>query len=93
MIDSRLSRFFKIASTFILDIKVLKLNILLRIGLVRVETMVGIGKSLQISFNLDVIFMLLNMTERLINSTALLKNYMRQIFSAGFLDFFEGIII
>ena len=34
----------------------------------------GIGKLLQGSFNLDVTFMLLNMTEGLMNSTGLLEH-------------------
>ena len=86
-INGKLSGFSETASTFILDIKVLKLNI----GLARLQTMVEIGKSLQVSFNLDVTFMLLNTTEGLINQTALLKNSMWQMFSGGFLDIFEGI--
>ena len=80
--------FSKIASTIILDIHALKLNFLLRIGLVRLQTMVGMGKSLQVSFNLDVTFVLFKMTKGLINSTAFLKNSTWQIFSGGFLDFF-----
>lgn len=61
------------------------------VGLVKLLTIVRIGTSGQVSFNLDVTFMLLNTTEGLINPTALLKNSMWQMFSEDFLDIFGGI--
>lgn len=52
----------------------LKLNILLHIGLVRLLVTIAIGESLQVSSILDVTLMLMNLEKGLTKSTALLKN-------------------
>ena len=52
----------------------LKLNILLHIGLVRLLVTTAIGESLQVSSILDVTLMLMNLEKGLTKSTALLKN-------------------
>ena len=72
--NNKLSGYSKIASKLILDTKVLKLNIQLRIGFVTLQTAVRIGKSLEAFLNLNVKFMLLNIAGGLITSTALLEN-------------------
>lgn len=61
-------------STFMLNIKMLKLNILLHIGLARLLVTIAIGESLQVSSILDVTLMLMNLEKGLTKSTALLKN-------------------
>ena len=57
-----------------LNIKMLKLNILLHIGLARLLVTIAIGESLQVSSILDVTLMLMNLEKGLTKSTALLKN-------------------
>ena len=52
----------------------LKLNILLHIGLVRLLVTIAIGESLQVSSIVDVTLMLMNLEKGLTKSTALLKN-------------------
>ena len=52
----------------------LKLNILLHIGLVRLLVTIAIEESLQVSSILDVTLMLMNLEKGLTKSTALLKN-------------------
>ena len=47
------------------------------------------SKLFHVLFKLNVVFLLLNMAERLINSTAFLESFMWQIFSGGFLDLLE----
>ena len=61
-------------STFMLNTKMLKLNILLHIGLARLLVTIAIGESLQVSSILDVTLMLMNLEKGLTKSTALLKN-------------------
>ena len=79
-LHGKLTGFPKIASILKLDTKELKFNVLLLSGFARLETGVGIGKPLQVLISLDVTFTLLNMTEGLINSSALLENSMPNIF-------------
>lgn len=68
------SGFSNTVSTFILNTKMLKLNIILHIGLVRLLVTIAIGESLQVSSIVDVTLMLMNLEKGLTKSTALLKN-------------------
>ena len=68
------SGFSSTVSTFMLNTKMLKLNILLHIGLARLLVTIAIGESLQVSSILDVTLMLMNLEKGLTKSTALLKN-------------------